>query len=361
MKRRRLSIQQVIYALLAAAFFFAVFSYRDQLTETAEVLRGGIWYLVLITLFVLAAAIYNQASLYASLYQIFELPPQKKHLLPLYLVTRFVMVAAPSGGLSGWVPFIQDAHKRDLGVGTVLIANLVYMVLWYSAFALFLFVGLLHLFLVHDLQWFEISAAIILLAVDAIMISILLMAAFAPRLLRVTLDWARRTLEKTWGWLKRPAPLKAHQVDRFIYDLQDAVSQMRSVGWRGMLQPIGHALLNETLNLTMLYILARSFGLHLSFGVLVAAYSVSILFYIISPTPGGIGFVEGALVLVLTSLGIGRARATVLTIAYRGITFWLPFILGFIALRWASRTPLPDAEDGPGGRPNLQKMDDVGP
>jgi uncharacterized protein (TIRG00374 family) len=344
MKQKRPTVQQVIYVLLAAAFFFAVFSYRDQLTATAEVLREGVWYLVLITLFVLAAAIYNQASLYASLYRIFALPQQRKHLLPLYLVTRFVMVAAPSGGLSGWVPFIQDAHKRDLGVGTVLIANLVYMILWYSAFSLFLFVGLLHLFLVHDLQWFEISAAILLLAADAVMISLLLMAAFAPRLLRTTLDGVRRALERVFGWVKRPTPLKAHQVDRFIYDLKSAVGQMRRVGWRGMLRPIGHALLNETLNLAMLYILARSFGLHLSFGVLVAAYSVSILFYIVSPTPGGIGFVEGALVLILTSLGVDRPRATVLTIAYRGITFWLPFILGFVALRWASRTPLPDPE-----------------
>jgi uncharacterized protein (TIRG00374 family) len=362
MKRKRLTFQQVIYALLAAAFAYAVFSYRDQLTDTAAVLQGGVWYLVLITLGVLAVAIYNQASLYASLYQIFELPQQRKHLLPLYLVTRFVMVAAPSGGLSGWVPFIQDARKRDLGVGTVLIANLVYMILWYSAFALFLFVGLLHLFLAHDLQWFEISAAIVLLAVDAVMISILFMSAFSPRLLRVTLDWVRHTLEKVWGWLNRPAPLKAHQVDRFIEDLEDAIAQMRRVGWRGMLRPIGHALLNETLNLAMLYILARSFGLHLLFGVLVAAYSVSILFYIISPTPGGIGFVEGALVLILTSLGVARARATVLTIAYRGITFWLPFILGFVALRWASRMPLSDPENnGSGGPPNLQPMDDVGP
>jgi uncharacterized protein (TIRG00374 family) len=344
MKRKRPTVQQVIYVLLAAAFFYAVFSYRDQLTETAEVLQGGVWYLVLIALAVLEAAIYNQASLYASLYRIFALPQQRKHLLPLYLVTRFVMVAAPSGGLSGWVPFIQDARKRDLGVGTVLIANLVYMILWYSTFSLFLFIGLLHLFLAHDLQWFEVSAAIVLLAVDAVMISILVMAAFAPRLLRVVLDWVRGALETGSGWLKRPAPLQVHQVDRFIYDLEDAVAQMRRLGWRAMLWPIGHALLNETLNLAMLYILARSFGLCLSFGVLVAAYSVSILFYIISPTPGGIGFVEGALVLILTSLGIERARATVLTIAYRGITFWLPFILGFIALRWASRTPLPDPE-----------------
>ncbi len=340
--KKTLTFQHILYILLAAAFVYAVFSYRDQLAETAEVIRQGVWYLVLLTLFVLAGAVYNQAALYASLYEIFELPPHKKHLLPLYLVTRFVMVAAPSGGLSGWMPFIQDARRRDLGVGTVLIANLVYMILWYSVFSLFLLVGLLHLFLVHDLQWFEISAAILLLTADTIMVAILLLAGIAPRLLKSLLSKFRQELEIVVGWFSRPPFLKEHQIDRFVHDLKDAVAQVRDLGWRCLLRPTGHALLNETLNLAMLYLLDRAFGLSLPFGVLVAVYSVSILFYIISPTPGGIGFVEGVLVLVLTSLGIPRAGATVLTLAYRGITFWLPFVLGFFALRWANGTPLPD-------------------
>jgi uncharacterized membrane protein YbhN (UPF0104 family) len=32
-------------------------------------------------------------------------------------------------------------------------------------------------------------------------------------------------------------------------------------------------------------------------------------------------------------LGVPQAGATVVTLAYRGITFWLPFLLGFVALR----------------------------
>jgi hypothetical protein len=86
MKKKTLTFQQFIYILLAVAFIYAVFSYRDQLTETAEVIRKGIWYLVLLTIFILAGALYNQAALYASLYEIFELPPEKKRLLPLYPV-----------------------------------------------------------------------------------------------------------------------------------------------------------------------------------------------------------------------------------------------------------------------------------
>jgi uncharacterized protein (TIRG00374 family) len=339
MKRKFPTFNQIVFFLLAIAFAYALYTYQGQITETAKVLQRGVWYIILATLFVLAGYIYNQAVLYGSLYELFDLPPQKRPLLLLYLVTRFVMVAAPSGGLSGWVPFIQDARRRDLGVGKVLIANLVYMILWYSSFSVFLLAGLLSLFLAHDLQWFEISAAIILIVVDLVMIAIVVLAGVAPQLLHTIFKKVQQVMETIAGWFKRPAPLKAQQIDRVLYDLQAAVTHTRELGKRSLLKPLGHALLNETLNLAILYLLARSFGIHLTFGILVAAYSISILFYIISPTPGGLGFVEGSMVLVLTSLGVLKARATVLTIAYRGITFWLPFMLGFVALRWTARQP----------------------
>jgi uncharacterized protein (TIRG00374 family) len=340
----KISIRLVIYLLLVVAFAYALYTYQDQLINIVQVVREGVWYMVLAAVLVLALAIYNQATLYASIYQVFELPPQKSHLLPLYLVTRFVMVAAPSGGLSGWVPFIHDARRRDLAVGTVLIANLVYMVLWYSAFAVFLFFGLLYLFGSHDLQWFEISAAIMLLVGDMVMIGGLVLAWIAPQQLETGLHKVAGLIERVAGRLNRPAPLTDMQVSAFVGDLNQAVTQMRQVGWPPLLRPVGHALLNEALNLTMFFLLARAFNLHLSFGVLVAAYSISILFYIISPTPGGLGFVEGTLILVLTTLGVPPHGATVVTLAYRGLTFWLPFVLGFFALRWFSAHPAPEAE-----------------
>jgi uncharacterized membrane protein YbhN (UPF0104 family) len=41
--------------------------------------------------------------------------------------------------------------------------------------------------------------------------------------------------------------------------------------------------------------------------------------------------------LVLTSLNVPLASAAVITLAYRGVTFWFPLLLGFVALRWTER------------------------
>ena len=339
-RRLHLNFQTIVYLLFAAAFGYAVIVYRGELVEVYHVLLTGIWYFVLATLLVLAASIYNQARLYSSIYRLFALPTDDREMVPLYLVRRFISVAAPSSGFAGWVPFFQLARKRRIGVGAVFAANLVYTILWYSTFFVFMFVGLLTLFFANDLRWYEISAALVMFVTDVGMIAGLVLAWLAPNALERVMAWLGGAFEAIFRRLGREAPLKTHQFTRVAQDLSGAIVSMRTADRRQLLTPVVHAFLNETLHILMFYLIALAFGVHLHFGVLVAAYSTSILFYVVSPTPGGIGVVEGMLIVAMTALGVRAGSATVIALAYRGITFWLPFLLGFGALRWFNQSAL---------------------
>jgi uncharacterized protein (TIRG00374 family) len=87
----------------------------------------------------------------------------------------------------------------------------------------------------------------------------------------------------------------------------------------------------------MLALTFLAFEVPFTLGTVIAAYSIGLLFVIVSPTPAGLGVVEGMLTLALTTLGVPLGTATVLTLTFRGLTFWLPFVNGFIALRWLER------------------------
>lgn len=330
----RLSGKAILYLLLTAAFAYAVYAYHDQLFEVYEVLRQGLWYFLLASAVVLMLVLVNQAMLQASIFRLFGLRVDEQEMLPLYLVRRFVGVAAPSGGFSAWVPFFQFARKRSIGMGAVVAANLIYTILWYSTFFLVLFAGLLTLFAGHDLAWYQISAAITMLLIDLAMIAGLVLAWAAPDALARVMGWLGRTFEKIVALVRRQPPLTAGEFIRFATDLSGAVDEMKRAGWKQTLIPVGHAAANEVLNALILYLVGLAFGVQMSAGVLVAGYSIGTLFYIISPTPGGLGFVEGTLILALTALGVRAHNATVITLAYRGISFWLPFLLGFLSLRW---------------------------
>ena len=100
-----------------------------------------------------------------------------------------------------------------------------------------------------------------------------------------------------------------------------------------LMRTIGVAFAAHLVDLTSLYVLFLAFHQRVHFGVLVAGYAMGILFWIVSITPQGIGVVEGMMTLVFTSLGVPIEHATVITLAFRGLTFWLPLGIGFVVLR----------------------------
>jgi undecaprenyl-diphosphatase len=57
----------------------------------------------------------------------------------------------------------------------------------------------------------------------------------------------------------------------------------------------------------------------------------------VSPTPGGLGAIEVALVSGLTRTGVPAAPAAAAVLIYRFVTFWLPVAPGFVAFRWLRR------------------------
>ena len=65
----------------------------------------------------------------------------------------------------------------------------------------------------------------------------------------------------------------------------------------------------------------------------VGGFAITYMFLVVSPTPSGIGIVDGIMPLALSSLRVPWGQAVIITLAFRGITFWLPLGLGAIALR----------------------------
>ena len=52
----------------------------------------------------------------------------------------------------------------------------------------------------------------------------------------------------------------------------------------------------------------------------------------ISVTPQGVGVVEAAVVVAFTSFGESAAAGTAIGLVYRGIVFWMPFIIGAVLI-----------------------------
>jgi uncharacterized protein (TIRG00374 family) len=72
------------------------------------------------------------------------------------------------------------------------------------------------------------------------------------------------------------------------------------------------------------------------FGILVA-YMLAATVAAVSPTPGGLGAMEAALVAALLRLGVASGSAIAAALTFRLATFWLPLPIGAWALRRGHR------------------------
>jgi uncharacterized membrane protein YbhN (UPF0104 family)/membrane-associated phospholipid phosphatase len=94
----------------------------------------------------------------------------------------------------------------------------------------------------------------------------------------------------------------------------------------------GSAGVTLTYALTLACCLA-AFGAHLPLAGTVAVYLAGAAVASVSPTPGGLGAMEAALVAGLTAAGAATAAAVAGVLAFRLLTFWLPILPGWLAYR----------------------------
>jgi len=81
----------------------------------------------------------------------------------------------------------------------------------------------------------------------------------------------------------------------------------------------------------------QAFGGGVGFAALGAVYLGASIIAAASPTPGGLGAIEAALVAGLTGIGVSAGAAVSAVLVYRLATYWLPVVPGWLSWRALQR------------------------
>jgi phosphatidylglycerol lysyltransferase len=272
------------------------------------------------------------AGLYASAFRSVDVDSRLTGMLPLVFTSLFVNVVTPTGGATGAAVFIDDASRRGQSAARATTGTLLVQLVDSSAFALVLTAGLAYLLAYHDLKPYEVAASLALLVFVAVLGTALGLAPWRVELIQRLLAAVQCVVERVAGWLHRAEVLSSDWAYRTSGEFKLAAQALRTHPAR-LMGTFGIALLGHGLDMLSLWLLFHAFGQAVSPGVLVAGYAIGILFWIVSVTPQGIGVVEGVMALVLVSLGVPSAKATVVSLAFRGLTFWLPLLVGAVTMQ----------------------------
>lgn len=334
--------------LLIIAFLWLIVSRFTEIQKLAETLVTGQWQWVLAAALLQVFYYIIFTGLYKSSFETVGVQSRVWDLLPVMFTSLFMNVAAPSGGASGAALFIDDVSRRGQSAARAAAGSLLVLIVNLCAFSLVLAVGMSYLFSQNDLTIVEVVGAIFLIAALFIMTIPLALSLFRP----ATLCWLLARLERFLNQLalgfKRQSFVQDGWNERLAAELTEASTAIVTHP-RSLVRSLGIALAAHLVNLSSLFVLFLAFRQVVSPGMLIAGYSMGILFWIISITPQGIGVVEGVMAMVFTSLGVPAESAMVVSLAFRGLSFWLPLLLGFLLLRRvrAFENPPTDGDEDP--------------
>lgn len=321
--------------LIALVLLLGVLFLITRFTEINQILavlgRGNLLYLGL-ALLVEAVWIYNLGAFYQSLYHVLGMLEGRLHMIRLVTAANFLTVIAPSAGLSAIAVYLTDAQNHGRSTAKVTVAAVLYVWFEYIGTLSISMLGLAELSSLNHLHWPEIAASLVLLAGALIIGLLLYLGLRSSRLLEKTLAWAIRVIDRVLRPLLHRNYIQEERATLFSTELAEGLSILRN-NPRWIVWPLLFTLTNKALLLIVMALCFLAFKVPLDVGTLVIGVSITQLFLIVSPTPAGVGVVEGILAVTLNGLGVYLQDATVITLAFRFFSFWIPLLVGSLTFR----------------------------
>ena len=307
-------------------------SFGELETTLATLQKAHLRYMVL-AIALEALWMVNVGLTYKSIYHLLGIEESRDRLTLVAAASNFINIVAPTAGMSGIAVFANDARRRGHPPGKATLAGALFLLVDQAAFLLVLGLGWIVLIRRNDLNAGEISASLLILAIACIFTFLLYLGYRSADALGNVLARIAHATNRILRLFLHRDYLSEERAHAFAAEVAEGLADLPEHSARRLLRPLLHALLNRTLLIGILLCAFLSFDVPFSAGTIIAGWAIGYLFLIISPTPNGIGVVEGLMPLTLTSLRVPYEAAVVVTLAYRAITFWLLLAVGAWAFR----------------------------
>nr|WP_276536236.1 lysylphosphatidylglycerol synthase transmembrane domain-containing protein [Adlercreutzia muris] len=321
----------VVVIVLAFVFFSG-----DSLVKLVETIKQG-------TPFFIGAAVVAQVCKYLAQGRGFQacFNTVNGHIsygtgLSLVFGTFFMNTVAPSMNLAGTSLVMATAAKNGMQAGKGTTAALLMQLSIDTGFVIIMLVTFGALSLTVGLQpgWLAVGAVAIVLVGG--LVFVITVGGLKPNLVLKVL----RPFVKLADWVL--AKFKKDPVDeavtRTIHNFSSA-AHLITKNPKKTVQSFLWTTLSSICEMSCFVLVGFAFGVNHP-EALICGYVVATLFAMISFVPQGVGVVEAAVTVAFALFGIDSATGLAVVMVYRGIVFWLPFLVGaFVIQRMKAFAP----------------------
>lgn len=319
----------VIFLFLGAGLVALSFGELENTLATLQ--KAHLRYLVL-ALALEALWMVNVGLTYKAVYHLLGIDESRDRLTLVAAASNFANIVAPTAGVSGVAVFTNDARRRGLPPGKALLAGALFLLIDLAAFLVVLSLSWIVLLRRNDLNAGEISASLLLLTVTCIFAFLFYLGYRSADALGNVLARLARIINPVVRPFLHRDYLSEERAHAFAAEIADGLADLPERP-KHLLIPLLRALASKALLIGILICSFLAFDVPFSAGTIIAGWAIGYLFLIVSPTPNGIGIVEGLMPLTLASLRVPYEAAVVVTLTYRAVTFWVLLAAGAWAFR----------------------------
>jgi uncharacterized protein (TIRG00374 family) len=271
--------------------------------------------------------------MYKSVFHLLGVHESTLTLSLIATAANFINVVAPTAGVGGIALFASEARRRGHPAGKVTVAAALFLLLDQAAFLVVLALGLIVLVRRDDLDASEISASFILFCFAVSYAFVLYLGYRSEEKLGNLLAKLARGVNHISKFFRmKKEYLSETRAHEFAHEVSEGFSGLTE-RTSSLVRPVLWGIFDKVLLMGVLMLSFLAFEVPFSAGTIIAGFSLTYLFLIVSPTPSGIGIVEGLMPIALNSLNVDWSHAVLITLTYRTVTFWVPFGVGAWAFR----------------------------
>ena len=325
----KLSIRNLLIGLVIVIVLAVVLLRGDQLVELVETMKKGAAIPLIAALCTQLGKYFAQSFAYSFAFEAVDEHMDPRSTLPLVFGTFFMNTIAPSLNLAGTTLVVDDARRRGIAPGKATSAVLLMQITVDSGFATIMLIGFAILAATVGLSplWFLLGLVVI--ALVSVMVLILVLGRKRPALVLRILRPIERLVDRIRARFKKP-PLDSW-VERAVASFSDAAGLIGH-NPKTTAKVFGCSIVASSCELACFCLVGVAFGVTYP-EALICGYVVATLFAMISITPQGVGVVEAAVVVAFTSFGASSAAGLSIALVYRGIVFWMPFLIGAVLIQ----------------------------
>ena len=319
----------VVVLFLGIAVVVISFSELETIMLTLQKAHLGYFLLAILIEFIWFIV---TGRMYQSIYHLLGLEEGVLTLSRIAAAATLINIVAPTAGAGGVALFAAEARRRAHPAGKVTVAAALFLLLDQAAFLVILALGLIVLVRRQDLGAGELSTSLLLLGGVITYAFVLYLGYRSEEKMGNLLAKIARGINRFVKFFRRQEYLSEARAHEFAHEVSEGFSGLTERP-SSLVRPVLWGILSKILLMCVLACAFLSFEVPFTVGTIVAGFSMTYLFLIVSPTPSGIGIVEGLMPLALTTLHVDWSQAVVITLAYRTVTFWVPFGIGALAFR----------------------------